>query len=284
MAAPVAGEGGMRVALCNEVVAELPFERQCALAAALGYDGLEVAPFTLDREAPHLLPAGRRAEARGAAAAEGLPIASLHWLLVAPGGLSITTADAGVRARTLDVMERLVGLAADLGARVLVHGSPGQRRVLAPGDAARAEEAMARAGEWAAAAGLLYCLEPLSPRETNWATTVEEAAAVVRRVGSPGLRTMLDCCAAGNGEAEPAAALLGRWLPSGLFAHVHLNDRNRRAPGQGADRFGPALAALRRAGYGGWCAVEPFEYVPDGPGAAARAIGYLRGVEEGLEA
>ncbi len=284
MAAPVAGEGGMRVALCNEVVAELPFERQCALAAALGYDGLEVAPFTLDREAPHLLPAGRRAEARGAAAAEGLPIASLHWLLVAPGGLSITTADAGVRARTLDVMERLVGLAADLGARVLVHGSPGQRRLRAPGDAGRAEEAMARAGEWAAAAGLTYCLEPLSPRETDWATTVEEAAGIVRRVGSPGLRTMLDCSAAGNGEAEPAAALLERWLPSGLLGHVHLNDRNRRAPGQGTDRFGPVLAALRRAGYGGWCAVEPFEYVPDGPGAAARAIGYLRGLEEGIGA
>jgi D-psicose/D-tagatose/L-ribulose 3-epimerase len=274
----------VRIALCNEVVAELPFERQCALAAALGYDGIELAPFTLDSGAPHLLPAARRAEVRRAAAAAELPITSLHWLLVAPAGLSITDADAGVRARTLDLMERLVGLAADLGARVLVHGSPSQRRLRSPGDAGRAEEAMARAGEWAAAAGLTYCLEPLSPRETDWATTVEEAAGIVRRVGSPGLRTMLDCCAAGNGEAEPAAALLERWMPSGLLAHVHLNDRNRRAPGQGADRFGPVLAALRRAGYGGWCAVEPFEYVPDGPGAAARAIGYLRGIEEDIEA
>lgn len=263
------------------MVSDLPFEGQCALAAALGYDGMEVAPVTLDREAPHLLPASRRAAARRAAAAAGMPIASLHWLLVAPEGLSITDADVGVRARTLDVVERLVGLAADLGARVLVHGSPGQRRLRSPGDAERAEEAMARAGEWAAKAGVVYCLEPLSPRETDWATTVAEAAGIVRRVGSPGLRTMLDCCATGNGEAEPAASLLERWLPSGLLAHVHLNDRNRRGPGQGADRFGPVLAALRRAGYGGWCAVEPFEYVPDGPGAAARAIGYLRGADEG---
>jgi len=28
--------------------------------------------------------------------------------------------------------------------------------------------------------------------------------------------------------------------------------------------------------------VEPFDYRPDGPGCAARAIGYLRGVLEGL--
>ncbi len=274
----------MRIALCNEVVAALPFERQCALAAALGYDGIEIAPFTLDREAPHLLPAARRAELRRAAAEAGIPITALHWLLVAPAGLSITSGDAAVRARTLDMIERLIGLAADLGARLLVHGSPGQRRVAAPGDAERAEEAMARAGEWAGRAGLTYCLEPLAARETNWVTTVAEAAAIVRRIGAPALRTMIDVCAAGNGEAEPAATLLARWLPSGLIAHVHLNDRNRRAPGQGEDRFGPILAALRRGGYAGDCAVEPFDYLPDGPTSAARAIGYLRGLQEAASA
>jgi D-psicose/D-tagatose/L-ribulose 3-epimerase len=29
--------------------------------------------------------------------------------------------------------------------------------------------------------------------------------------------------------------------------------------------------------------VEPFDYVPDGPGAAARAIGYVRGIIEALQ-
>ena len=270
----------MRLTLCNEVVRDLTFARQCELAAGLGYEGLEVAPFTLDAEAPHLLPATRRAEVRRAAADAGIAVTGLHWLLVAPAGLSITDADPAVRARTLDVVERLVGLAAELGAGVMVHGSPGQRQVRAEGDAARAEEAMARAGDWAASAGITYCLEPLAARETNWATTLEEAAAIVRRVGNPALRTMLDVCAAGNGEAEPAAALLDRWLPTGLVAHVHLNDRNRRAPGQGADRFGPILAALRRQGYAGLCGVEPFEYRPDGPTCAALAAGYLRGLME----
>jgi sugar phosphate isomerase/epimerase len=63
---------------------------------------------------------------------------------------------------------------------------------------------------------------------------------------------------------------------------VHLNDPNRRAPGQGALRFAPVLAALRTQGYTGTAAVEPFEYVPDGPGCAARAIGYLHGILETL--
>ncbi len=36
----------MRISLCNEVIGELPFAQQCELVAALGYDGLEPAPFT----------------------------------------------------------------------------------------------------------------------------------------------------------------------------------------------------------------------------------------------
>ena len=272
----------MRLTLCNEVIKELPFAEQCALTAALGYDGIEIAPFTLDPEAPHRLPAARRAELRRIAADQGLAITSLHWLLVAPKGLSICTGDTATRQHTLDVMQGLIELGAELHAQVLVHGSPGARQLAADGDAARAEDAMARAGEWAAQAGLVYCLEPLAARETNWATTVAEAAAIVQRIDNPALRTMLDVCAAGNGEAEPVTALLDRWLPTGMLAHIHLNDRNRRAPGQGADRFAPILATLHRHGYSGLCGVEPFEYLPDGPSCAARAIGYLRGVQECL--
>jgi sugar phosphate isomerase/epimerase len=270
----------MRIALCNEVVRELPFERQAALAAALGYDGLEVAPFTLDAEAPHRLPAAARVALRRTAEAEGAPIRGLHWLLVAPAGLSIT--EAARHAETVAVMRDLVRLAADLGARYLVHGSPAQRVVRTPDDAARAEAALAAAAEEAARCGVTYLLEPLDPGQTNWAASLAEALAIVGRIGHPALATMLDVSAAGRGEAESVPALLARHLPSGRIAHIHLNDRNRRAPGQGSDAFAPILAALRAGSYAGEAAVEPFEYLPDGPGCAARAIGYLRGIEESL--
>jgi sugar phosphate isomerase/epimerase len=62
-----------------------------------------------------------------------------------------------------------------------------------------------------------------------------------------------------------------------------VNDSSRRGPGEGADRFAPVFAALKRHGYDAVVSVEPFKYVPDGPGCAARAIGYIRGVLEGLE-
>lgn len=272
----------MELLLCNEVVRDLPFEQQCELAAELGYDGLELAPFTFG-DAPHRLSAARRARIRSTARDAGLDLVSLHWLLVTPDGLSITDADPSVRRRTLDVIDGLVELCADLGGRVLVHGSPRQRLLTdedPEGDRERAREAFAHAAAAAQRAGVTYLIEPLAPAETNFVTTLAEAAELVREIGSPALRTMIDCKAARSAEEEDVPALAARWVPTGLIGHVHLNDRNRRAPGQGEDRFADVLDALENSGYDGAAGVEPFEYRPDGPTTAAWAAGYLAGIRE----
>ena len=275
----------MRIALCNEVIAPMPFPRQCEYAAKLGYDGLEIAPYTLSEE-PQRLGSAQLAAARAAANDAGIVVTGLHWLLVKPAGLSISARDDAVRKRTLEVMFTLVDQCAELGGRYLVHGSPQQRRVDA-GDTraaalARAQECFAAVAERAEKAGVIYCIEPLSAEQTPLINTLEEAARMVEAIGSRAVRTMLDCSAAGRMETAPLPALVDKWLPNGMLAHVQLNDRNRRGPGQGEQRFAPLLAALTRHGYAGDIAVEPFDYVPDGPGAAARAIGYVRGILEAL--
>ena len=106
---------------------------------------------------------------------------------------------------------------------------------------------------------------------------------MVGEIANPAVRSMLDCSTAGRMEKEPLNALADRWLPKGVIAHVQVNDRNRRGPGQGEQRFAPLFASLKKNGYPGDVAVEPFDYVPDGPGAAARAIGYIKGILEALE-
>jgi D-psicose/D-tagatose/L-ribulose 3-epimerase len=276
----------VRLSLCNEVVRELDFAAQCALARSLGYDGLELAPFTLADE-PHRLAAARRNELKRIAADHGLSITGLHWLLLAPAGLSITSADAAVRAETIDVMRKLISLCADLGGKVLVHGSPKQRAIEA-GETretalARAADAFAQVADEAGQANVIYCIEPLARSETEVINTVEEALTIVERIASPALCTMIDTCAAARSEAAPIPDLIERFLPGGRIAHIHLNDPNRRAPGQGELRFGPILEALARHGYDGVCAIEPFVYEPDGPATAARAIGYLQGLREAIE-
>src|SRR5207253_2954206 len=137
----------MRIALCNEVLAGLPLERQCEYASRLGYDGLEIAPFTLG-SSPEQISIADAAKIRAAVEASGLVVTGLHWLLVKPEGLSLTDPDKAVRARTLEVMMRLVGRCAELGGTVMVHGSPKQRQI-APGEThavalARLQDALAQ--------------------------------------------------------------------------------------------------------------------------------------------
>jgi D-psicose/D-tagatose/L-ribulose 3-epimerase len=274
----------MRISLCNEVITGLPFAKQCELAAALGYDGLEIAPYTLSDD-PARLTAAQIIELRRAASEAGIAITGLHYVLKAPAGLSITSADTAQRQRTVDVMRALCGLCAELGGKILVHGSPDQR-VLAPGDEEngrkRGIECFASAARAAAEAHVTYCIEPLARNQTAFVNTVEEAADIVRAIGNRALRTMIDCSAAGQAESEPVHDLVRRWLPTGLIAHMHFNDPNRRGPGEGALQFGPILAALRDGGYQGNAAIEPFVYQPDGPACAARGIGYIRGIMETL--
>src|ERR671934_2757986 len=155
----------MRIALCNEVISPMPFPQQCEYAAKLGYDGLEVAPYTLSDE-PHRIGAAQLVAARSAAADAGVAITGLHWLLVKPAGLSISTRDDAVRKKTIDMMHTLIDQCAELGGKYLVHGSPHQRRI-DPGETraaalARARESFAAVAERAEKAGVIYCIEPLA--------------------------------------------------------------------------------------------------------------------------
>jgi len=269
------------ISICTEVIRDLEFRAQCILAHQLGYDGMEVAPFTLS-ETPHRLAPAAIAEFRSVAAEEGTAVSGLHWLLASPAGLSITSTDPSVFNKTVDVGRRLVALCAELGGAYLVHGSPAQRQ-LAPGHEEEGRKRgvayFAAMAEAATEAGLRYYIEPLARKSTGFVTRIEEALAIIDAIGSPALGTMVDCyAAASNGEDIPA--LLRQWVPKGVIRHVHLNDPNGRGPGEGKLPFAPIMNALSALGYTGTMAIEPFIYEPDGPASAARSIGYIRGIIE----
>ena len=184
----------------------MPFDEQCSFSKKLGHDGLELAPYTVD-EAPDRMSVEKRREIRRIAEDAGTPIAGLHWLLVTPEGLSITTDNQAVRGKIIDVMRRLIELCADLGGSYLVNGSPGQRRLPEDGDGV--EDAHKRGIEsWAAVAGdaeqagVVYCIEALAQPQANFVNYVVEAAAIVDQISSLGIQTMVDCSGASRMEKE----------------------------------------------------------------------------------
>src|SRR5258708_4927360 len=121
-----------RFAVCNEIFGKTPFDQICKEVQALGYEGIEIAPFTLAEDAG-TLPPEKRAELRNAMADNGLCFAGLHWLTATPPGLHMTTRDESTRAKTWEYMHRLIDLCADLAIcpgehnGVMVLGSPKQR-------------------------------------------------------------------------------------------------------------------------------------------------------------
>jgi sugar phosphate isomerase/epimerase len=264
-----------RYAFCNEGFEGWPLERVAAFVAEVGYQGLELAPFTLCQDVREVAPPERRAIRRTVESA-GLEVVGLHWLLAQTEGLQLNDPDPSVREQTAHYLLALIDFCADLGGDVLVFGSP-QQRSLRPGwprEAAltSAAEIFHRCGERALQRGVTFCLEPLTTLETDFMTTASEAAEMVRRVDHPGFQMMVDARAASY-EGQPIPDIIRQVAPA--IRHVHLNDPNRLGPGMGEVDFDPILGALHEVGYDGWLSVEPFDFTP-GPECIAReSLAYL---------
>jgi sugar phosphate isomerase/epimerase len=266
----------MKFAICQELFEDWSWERQCRFIAEVGYQGIEVAPFTL---APRItdVDASRRRELRRVAEDHGLQIIGLHWLLAKTTGLHLTTADEGMRRATAEYLIALGDACADLGGEVLVFGSPGQRNL---DENTSREQGLERAAEVFraclprfAARGVKLCVEPLTPRETNFLTTCAEAMELIERVDHPHCVLHQDVKAMLS-EAESVPALIHRY--AGKTGHFHANDSNMLGPGMGVTDFGPIVDALERTHYDGWISVEVFDYTPGCERIARESLATLK--------
>jgi sugar phosphate isomerase/epimerase len=268
----------MKFAMCNEFCQGWSFDEACELAAREGYQGVEIAPFTLGDSVLEIGP-DRRQALRRTAAEYGLNIVGLHWLLAGPDGLRFTCADRSVRARTIDYLLAEVDLCADIGGSSVVFGSPAQRNVR-DGQSYQqawedALEAFQRLAAHAAGRGVVVCIEPLAPAETNFIQTAAEARRMVQAVGMPAFRMVLDVKAMCS-EVRPIPEIIRLSAP--YLAHFHANDANLSGPGFGRTDFAPIAIALRDVGYDGWLSVEVFDFSPGPETIARQSLRYLREV------
>lgn len=270
----------MKFGTCNEMFEGWDLARQFEFIAATGYQGVEIAPFTIAPSVTEISTDQRR-EVAAMAQANGLTVIGLHWLLVGPQGMYITDKDAVVRARTVEYLKDLMRFCADVSGRVLVFGSPKQRN-LQPGvtrEQARQWliEGFQEALPVAEKASVTLCLEPLPPPECDFIQTTGEAIDVIKAIGHPNLRLILDVKSmAGEQQltGSPIPDTIRRVAP--YVAHVQANDANLGYPGSGEIDFVPIFRALHEVGYDGFVSVEVFDFSPGPEAIAQRSIEYLR--------
>lgn len=271
-----------RFAICNELFQNEPFERVCKQARAIGYDGLEIAPFTLAEDPAQISPESR-VTLKHTLQSEGIEFVGLHWLFMAPAGLHITTPDEAVRKRSWDYMHHLIDLCADLAnsktaeAGVMVLGSPQQRSAV---DGASPREAvdvltheLAHAAPHAESCGVKILLEALPASQTNVVNSLADAVAIVKQIGSPSVQTMFDTHNSID-EKDPGPELIRKYLH--YLRHIHVNEFDGREPGMGDYDFGSLLDTLTELNYSGWVSVEAFDFSRDPQQIAARALNHLK--------
>jgi len=266
----------MKFAICNETFQNWKLDDVFAWCAKAGYDGVEVAPFTLCKHVTDV-PAAERQRIRESAARARIAISGIHWVLVQTEGMYLTSPEAATRERTARYFCDLVDFCADIGGRVIVVGSPKQRNLL-PGVTFEqawtwATEVFRPSVKRAEERGIVICFEPLAPSETNFVNTAEEGIRFARQFASPAMSVILDV---------KAMCSMGRPVPQlicesrGGFGYFHANDANLKGPGFGEVDFKPIAAALRDAGYDGWVSVEVFNY-DEGPEViATKSLEYLK--------
>src|SRR5436309_15149997 len=96
----------MRYAICNETFEGWDHADICRVVADLGYQGIEIAPFTLARRITEVTAEQRRVMRKQAEDC-GLQIIGLHWLLAKTEGMHLTSPHEGVRQRTADYLGEL---------------------------------------------------------------------------------------------------------------------------------------------------------------------------------
>ncbi len=286
----------MKFSLCNEMFQHWSLENQFEAFASWGYDGAELAPFTLDPS----LQSGNSScinisnisdsivqRIHNISQRTGVVVSGFHWILSHTSGLHLTSSEKQIQENTTCYLAQLTRLCSDLNGSYIVLGSPKQRNIPPTLNRQEAEHNAVKVLEpllpVLERCKVNLAIEPLAPTETNFLTNSEETIDFIAQLDNPKqLCVHLDCKAMARGEYQSIPEVIERVNKTHPIVTFHANDPNLQGPGFGALDFHPIIHALQKASFHGWIGIEPFDYTPGVTELGFRSISYLKGIIENI--
>ena len=275
-----------KYAFCNESMQGMSWGEQCDLVARSGYQGIEIAPFSLVRESVEELVPARRGKMIRVLKDAGLECAGLHWLLSPPPpDLHVTTPDPEVRKRSWSYFEKLIDLCGDLGGPVMVFGSPKGRSSIGGLSAAEAKkylaEGLAGVADHAQRRGVKILLESLGQNQTDVVNTLAEAVEILEQIAHPAIQTMFDFHNT-TAETEPFPDLIEKYFSRIHHVHVQEMDGRHLGSGNAEKEFLSSFRKLQDLRFDKWISVEVFDFSPGAETLAVESLKTLRAIEKKL--
>ncbi len=267
----------MKLGICNEIFKDWnDWQRTCDYVADVGYNGIEIAPFTIANDVNEIT-AEKRSEIRRIAEENTLEIIGLHWLLVGPQDVHLTTSDETIRARTAQYLIDLVNCCGDLGGTRMIFGSPKQRNLEEGMPYCKAfdhaREVFGKVLPALEARGVTLCLEQLSAAETDFCSTAAQTVELIDAIGHPNFQLILDTKAMAQ-EPLPRPDTIKKYAK--YLRHYHANDENLKGPGFGRVNFAPIIQALKDIAFQDYVSIEVFDFDMGPTGIAGRSYEYLK--------
>lgn len=239
----------------------------CRSAQELGFDTIEIfAPGADAVDAPELAALLNDTELDVAAFGTGAGWLRHQWTL--------THESAPVRQQAIDFVRRLIDLAGQFSAPVIIGSMQGRWG----GQVSHQQawdwlaEGLQQLQQEARGYGVPVLYEPLNRYETNLCHTLEQGCRWLDHYQLDNVRLLADLFHMNIEEVDLGQALC---LAGRRVGHIHFADSNRQAAGRGHLDFTPVVSALDAIGYDGILSAEVVP-IPDSVAAARQTITTFR--------
>ena len=244
----------MKLAISNIAWESQELDEHLKLIKQLGCQGVEIAPSLIWPE-PTETSSFQRKDLKRKINNFDLNLVGLHALLFTRPDLELFLSREN-RTQTGEYLIRLFELCRDLGGKTLIFGSPKNRRLHDQHyqDCFKiAVDFFQNLAESARNCDVIFCIEPLSHKETEFITSSPEAFELVDQVNHPSFGLHLDTKAMIDSK-EDFHQVFKRYAK--MLRHFHVSEEGLKPPGTMGFDHKQMGSALRQSGYTGYISIE----------------------------